>query len=273
MISKRNILKKKKRERGFTLIELVIASFIGAMVVTGAFVILLGFRQQVKIAWAERAMDQYVYLATRYLTEQASYSTDYTNRGVTQNYYAVWDLVQGDLTVKKEADTPTRTSISGSRTRGIMINGLPFDPNFPPRYQSGRRGVAMWDRRDTFELLYLGLELPRAPATTTARNRMEESQIIVKIRMRYRHLERPTFGFLFGEDYARTRTYQTSVFLRNLNVENPRHVFASEQGSGGGGTAAFPALGWSLASGKSAQAYLKDKWDAKQSRIRPVSLP
>ena len=273
MMSNQSILKKKQRERGFTLIELVIASFIGAMVVMGAFVILLGFRQQVKIAWAERAMDQYVYLATRYLTEQATYSTDYTNNGVSQNYYAVWNLKQGDLTVKEEMDTPTTLSITGSRTRGIMINGLPFDQNFPPRYQSGRHGVAMWDRRDTFELLYLGMELPTAPATAVARSRVVESQIILTIRMRYSHRENSSFGFIFGEDYARTRTYQTSVFLRNLNVENPRHEFTSDEGSGGGGTAAFPAIGWSLASGKSAQAYLQDKWDAKQSRIRPVSLP
>ena len=271
---KRSILKKKQRERGFTLIELVIASFIGAMVVVGAFVILLGFRQQVKIAWAERAMDQYVYLATRYLTEQASCATDYTPGGVTQNYYAVWDLKQGDLTVKEESDTPTLLHISGNRTQGIMINGLPFDLNFPPSFSSGRHGVAMWDRRDTFELLYLGIELPTAPATTTARNRMEESQIRVTIRMRYRHRERSTFGFLFGEDYARTRTYQTSIFLRNLNVENPRHIFTGEETSGGGsGTMTSPFIGWTLASGKSAQAYLKDKWNAKHGRIRTVNLP
>ncbi|MBU1937208.1 type II secretion system GspH family protein [bacterium] len=273
MMMKRGILKKKQRERGFTLIELVIASFIGAMVITGAFIILLGFRQQVKIAWAERAMDQYVYLATRYLTEQASYITDYTPRGVTQNYYAVWDLEQGNLTIKEEVDTPTMIYISGSRTGGIIINGQPFDRNFPPTYASGRHGVAMWDRRDTFELLYLGIELQTPPATVDARHRMRESQMLVTIRMRYRHRERSTYGFLFGEDYARTRTYRTSIFLRNFNVESPRHEFTTDEGSGGGGGSASPFLGWSLASGKSAQAYLKDKWDAKHSRIRPASLP
>ena len=267
-----NIKKNRRRERGFTLIELVIASFMGAMVVTGAFVILLGFRQQVKIAWAERAMDQYVYLATRYLTENGSYITNHQSRGITQNYYSVWDFIQGDLTVKESEDIPTTMSISGNRTQGILINGARFDPNFPPSYSIGRRGVPIWDRRDTFELLYLGIDNPTPPATTTAYNYIKKSQIVVTIRMRYRHRERTTFGFLFGEDYARTRTYKTNFFLRNLAVENPRYDFGTDEDSGGGGTMSSPFLGWSLASGKSAQDYLKDKWNAKQVRMQPTSL-
>jgi len=262
-------LVKKRSQRGFTLIELVIASLIGAMVVTGAFVILLNFRQQTRIAWAERRMDQYMYLATRFLTEDLSSALSRTDHGVSQNNYAVWSFTHGDLTTAQDLDTETR--ISGSRTGGLLIDGAPFDPNFPPRFQSSRRGVPMWDSRDSFELLYLSIEHPRESTPVEARQSIEGTQVSVTMRMRYRHRERPTFGFLFGSDYARTRTYHTRAFLRNLTVEDPRQKIVEEDGSGGG--SGSTVMGWRLASGKSAEEYLTEKWEASQSRIRPVRLP
>jgi hypothetical protein len=97
-------------------------------------------------------------------------------------------------------------------------------------------------------------------------------QMIVTMSMRYRHRERSSFGFLFGKDYARTRTYQTSIFLRNFSVEDPVHKFKESGGSGTrGGTSS--AMGWTLASGKSAEDYLNEKWQVKQSQIRPTRLP
>jgi len=266
-----NALKIPRRDRGFTLIELVIASLLGAMVITGAFVILLTFRQQARIAWAERAMDQYMFMATRYLIQRISSALDYRDRGVTQNYYAVWDLTHGDLTGRSGTDT--LTTISGNRTDGLLIDNFPFDPNFPPtpRPANPRHGVAMWDRRDSFELLYLGIEHPQESAVVEGRNFVEEMQVIVTMSMRYRHRERSSFGFLFGKDYARTRTYQTRVFLRNLSVEEPRHKFEDSGGSGTRGISS--GMGWTLASGKSAEDYLTGKWQARQSQVRPTRLP
>lgn len=260
-----------RHDQGFTLIELVIASLLGAMVIMGAFVILLTFRQQARIAWAERAMDQYMYLATRFLLQRISSALDYTDHGVTQNYYAVWDLTHGDLTDISGVDTLMR--ISGNRTDGLLINNFPFDPNFPPtpRPANPRHGVAMWDRRDSFELLYLGIEHPQESAVVEGRQFVEGMQVIVTMSMRYRHRERSSFGFLFGKDYARTRTYQTRVFLRNLSVEEPRRKFEDTGGSGSG--RGFSGMGWTLASGKSAEEYLNEKWQARQSQVRPTRLP
>lgn len=274
LISKRYVMlraKNKQCERGFTLIELVIASFLGAMVLMGAFVILLGFRQQVRIAWAERAMDQHMYKVTRFLTSEISSAIDHGNHGVVQNNYAVWDLIHGDLT--KTPLIKTYTKISGSRTKGLLVNNYRYDPEFPPTFQSGRRGVPMWDRRDNFELIYFGMEFPSEPAAGEARLLVERTQIIVTVRMRYRHREQPTFGFLFGEDYARTRTYQASVFIRNGIVKDApimKKIQEAGGGSGGGGT--LTTLGWSLSSGKSVEEYLTEKWQQNQSRIRPTRL-
>lgn len=259
----------KRRDWGFTLIEVVVASLVGAMVITGAFVVLLSFRQQARMAWAERAMDQYMYSATRFLTEHIGSALTRTDRGVSQNNYAVWNFTHGDLT--KTAEFDTLTGISASRTEGLLINGSPFDPAFPPRYRSGRRGVPMWDRRDSFEFLYLGIEHPKESSPIDARAFVEGAQIIITMRMRYRHRERPGLGFLFGPDYARTRTHQTRVFLRNLTVRNPRQKIVDGGGSGGEGGSAL--LGWSLASGKTAEEYLTEKWQQKQSRTRRVRLP
>jgi prepilin-type N-terminal cleavage/methylation domain-containing protein len=267
-----NILRIPRRDRGFTLIELVIASLLGAMTIMGAFVILLTFRQQTRIAWAERAMDQYMYTATRYLSERIGSAIDYRDRGVIQNNYAVWDLTHGDLTGRTGVDTVT--TISGNRTKGLLIDNAQFDPHFPPPSYplTPRHRVPMWDRRDSFELLYLGIENPQESAQIEGRSFVEEMQVIVTMSMRYRHRERSSFGFLFGKDYARSRTYQTRVFLRNFSVENPVHKFAE---SGGSGTRRgnSSTMGWTLASGNSAEEYLDDKWQAHQSHIRPTKIP
>jgi prepilin-type N-terminal cleavage/methylation domain-containing protein len=263
--------KKRNRACGFTLIELVIASLIGAMVITGAFVILLTFRQQARMAWAERRMDQYMYLATRYLTELFSSALEYDDLGVIQNNYAVWEVVRGDLTTSPIITE--RVRVSGSRTDGLLIDNLRFDPNFPPRPQTGSvsRGVPMWDRRDTFELLYLGFGNPEESLTDSTLVAVRESQNVITMRMRYRHRERPTLGFLFGQDYARTRVYHTSVFLRNKPLyDRQSHSGGAGSSPGRGGSG---SLGWSLASGKTAEEYLTEKWEESQSRVRPVRLP
>jgi prepilin-type N-terminal cleavage/methylation domain-containing protein len=263
-------LRKRNRACGFTLIELVVASLIGAMVITGAFVILLTFRQQARMAWAERTMDQYMYLATRYLTELFSSALEYDDLGVLQNNYAVWEVSHGDAT---DLLAPlTKTRISGSRTDGLLIDNLRFDPNFPPRLQTGRasHGVPMWDRRDTFELLYLGFGNPEESLTDSSGFLVKTSQNMITMRMRYRHRERTTLGTLFGHDYARTRVYHTSVFLRNNAIRVWQNRSTAGSASTGGRAT---TLGWSLASGKSAEEYLTEKWEAGQSRIRPVRLP
>jgi len=260
------LMKNRQRDSGFTLIEVVIASFLGAMVITGAFVVLLIFRQQTRIAWAERAMDQYMFMATRYLTEQLNLAVGYRDRGIIQNNYAVWDFYYKDI---KTPQSPViTTGISGSRTEGLLINDMPFDPTFPPRYASTRRGVPMWDQRDSFELLYLGIAHPSGSGSAST----EDKQVVITMRMRYRHREASSLGFLFGEDYARTRTLQTRSFLRNMAVPAAETI-----ATGDAGPSAPPVssgtLGWTLASGKSAEEYLTEKWRAKQSSLRPTRVP
>ena len=189
---------------------------------------------------------------------------------ILQNNYAVWEVSHGDPT---DPLAPlTRTRISGSRTDGLLIDNSRFDPNFPPRPQTGSasRGVPMWDRRDTFELLYLGFGNPEESLTDSSRFLVKTSQNMITMRMRYRHRERPTLGFLFGQDYARTRVYHTSVFLRNNAIRVWQNRSSAGSSPAGGRTT---TLGWSLASGKSAEEYLTEKWEGSQSRIRPVRLP
>jgi prepilin-type N-terminal cleavage/methylation domain-containing protein len=262
------IFRKKHADGGFTLIEVVVASLLGAMVISGAFIILLIFRQQTRIAWAERTMDQYMAVTGEYLTRHLSSALAYSDNGVIQNDYAVWNLRQGDLT--KDSTYDTRETISGSRTEGLLIDGKPFDPHFPHIPSNlGRRGVPMWDRRDSFELLYLGIE--HSKGSTNAK--VDQTQIIVTMRMRYRHQERTGLGFLYGGDYARTHTFQTRSFLRNRTVENPRPQTTGVSGpTGSGGFRGSGALGWTLASGKTAEEYLTEKWNTKQSLIRPTTV-
>ncbi|MFH1011891.1 MAG: prepilin-type N-terminal cleavage/methylation domain-containing protein [bacterium] len=261
-----NLVKRRRPDGGFTLIEVVIASLLGAMVITGAFVILIIFRQQTRMAWAERAMDQYMFLAARYLTEQFTSVVGYQDRGVIQNNYAVWDFYHGD--VAKPQNPLTKTEVSGNRTEGLLINDSPFDPNFPPRYAGGRHGVPMWDSRDNFELLYLGIEHPSGSGGLS----VEKKQVVITMRMRYRHRERSALGFLFGGDYARTRTFQTRSFLRNMAVPSAEAVTAGGTGPSAA-RASSGSLGWTLASGKSAQEYLTEKWKEKQSQLRPTRVP
>lgn len=240
-----------RRASGFTLVSQVVSVFIGSMVLLGGWAAYRDLSMQWKVANAERQMDQYAQNALGEIVNTLQWSMGAYPIASGRNprwKIAIGEYIgeNGGLNSNVAQDghfpyqndayfTLTQTAyqhvmfggfitLQHNMNRGIMINGRePYwagtqAEQFVWRGQQtrdGQRELSAFDRRDRMTVSAFAIDFPLAtdpdaPFEGLGATTLQSAAIRVKLTMQYRYRATDWIG-IFGDDYIRERTYETSV--------------------------------------------------------------
>lgn len=240
-----------KRQAGYTLVSTVVSFTIGSIILAGAWTAYRDIQVQMHVQNADRQMDQYAQAAIQELTNFASWSWfgDQVQGGsrYTRWNFRTLDEVNeyGTWVPWYVRDQAYITQVSYQPTRGLLFGNRV--PSWERDHRSGEyyvwRGSAprtgesrVMDRRDrmTMESLLMNPSLSNYVANQDEYiNHMATFDVAITLHYRYR--ANSMFG-LYSREYARERTYQTTIYQRNwdsdINVYRQEWVKAQLENGG-----------------------------------------
>jgi hypothetical protein len=237
--------REHRRQRGFTLVSMAITSILAGVVLLGGWVAYRSMTIQMKVAAADRQMDQYASSTFQELTNLLGWGWDAVQiQGGSRNpvwKFRFYDQSTPGLDFARSWRYGSRLqdslmTLSYTPTRGVLLSRRE-----PIWVGSGRSGqyvftgrsprflqtnlMGRWDR-----MTVQGLTMDYVRPTYDHEHYKRLGTVDITLTLQYRY-HPPTAGRgligLFENDYVRERTYKTSVFMRNWDVKsNPQRDVA-----------------------------------------------
>ncbi|MBI5059612.1 hypothetical protein HZB60_07535 [candidate division KSB1 bacterium] len=231
---------RRRRDAGFTFVSTAITTIMAGVVLLGGWVAYRSFTMQIKVANADRQMDQYAQSTFLELTNLMGWGWDAVQiQGGSRN--PIWkvrfydrgspgtDFARNWRYGGRLQDS--LMTITYRASRGILLGGRE-----PLWYGSGRSEqfvftgqrprhdeIATMGRYDRITVEGFTMDYVR-PSHDLNLRKLGSVDISMTLQYRYRPPGRGDglFG-LFEQEYVRERTYQTSVFMRNWDTSvNPQ---------------------------------------------------
>jgi type II secretory pathway pseudopilin PulG len=241
--------RRRRKNAGFTILEMAISLVISGAVITGAWMSYSSMLRQWRVAFADRMMDQYAHSTMQELTNLISWSwgaVQVQGGPRTPRWkFMMDDVIQENGIMDQwtyHRDPDGFITLTYDASRGILINSS------PPKWAADRyRNMYVWsgtrpgddqvrvmDRRDRMTIEGLQLEFQTFPwfwvGTDSSASRTEKWRAAVKVwlLMQYRSQGEAFHQApgVFAPTYVREREYQTQIFMRNWDVE--RNAFKDQ---------------------------------------------
>jgi len=173
-------------------------------------------------------MDQYAQSAMQELTNKLSWAWDAKmiqggNRSTRWNFMIRDEINEHQTWVPDWSLEPNHyTQVRYAPTGGLLIGNAPprwVTDHWQDYYQwfgrsASPREIRQFDRRDRMMMESLLFEVDNSRWADQALRDKSPVNINVEMTMQYRYRANSLFG-LYSREYARERTYRTSVYLRN----------------------------------------------------------
>jgi len=230
------------KQRGFTLVNTVVASLIAGTITTGTWIAYSDMQVQWRISNAERVMDQYAAATMQELTNDLSWAwgAKEIQGGPRNTKWAFYmdDIMQENglfATWKYQFGPDNALELTFRPAQGILINSM------PPKWSayrtnsqylwSGHAGAPLGvqraiDRRDRMTVEGIQIDFQDLKAyfsgtDTTSKKRAEV--VMVSMTMHYTY-DAPSWYHvamrLYGDSYIKEREYVTQIAMRNWDVES-----------------------------------------------------
>jgi hypothetical protein len=217
-----------KAQGGFTIFHALVAGLIAGPCLAGAWIAYGNFTFQMRLMNADRQMDQYASSAMQHLTNYLSWSWGGEPIGGGTRG-AIWRFQIKD---NFNGLDPQRYHMRGDfvTLRYIPYGGILISDLQPTWAKDGLRQQYVWrgrpnqtgggrqfafDGRDGMMMTSMTIDYP---AVSSNMWELKYATVLIEMKMQYRYKARDGIS-LFSNEYVHERTFRTTIFMRNWDVE------------------------------------------------------